>query len=468
MVRTSQQIGLLHHMGGGNLGDDASLGAVMQNIKTRWPDAKIVGFSMNPEDTLTRHGIRCYPIRALTWRFGNKSSDGRKTFKEKVKSAVSKYRLLFRLLKAIYVVAIRPPRTFCREVVFLVKSFRVLRSCDLLVITGGGQLVESSGGPWTFLGGPWSFPYTIFKWMLLARLAHAKTIVLNVGAGPLVSLVGKGFVRGALSLSDYVSFRDEQSRALVQQTGFRGKTHVFVDSAYSRDVSALTTRGTGKRRNGVVGLAPMAYGDPRLSAKHGHTTYDSYIQQLGLFGAWLVRNDYCVTLFCTDIGIDPPAVVDVEKIIRTCTGISNDNSDVLCRVHQWTIEELLSNMSSMDYVVTSRFHAVVFAHMLNKPVLAISNHVKVNTLMNELGLSEYCVDADKCNSNLLAGTFVSLVSNRDEIKSRMAEKLASYKEKLSNQFDELFPSEVRSSVRKSSSNVGAAYCEPPVPPELGR
>jgi polysaccharide pyruvyl transferase WcaK-like protein len=106
--------------------------------------------------------------------------------------------------------------------------------------------------------------------------------------------------------------------------------------------------------------------------------------------------------------------------------------------------------------------------MLNKPILAISNHVKVNTLMNELGLSEYCVEADKCNSNLLAGTFVSLVSNRDEIKSRMAEKLASYKEKLSNQFDELFPSEARSSVRKSSSHVGAAYCEPPVPPELGR
>jgi len=428
----------------------------MNNIQTRWPDAEIVGFSMNPEDTLARHGIRSYPIRALTWKFGHKrgKNDDRVTFTDKVKIAVSGYRFLSRLLAVIYAVAIGLPRTVCQEVVFLVKSFRFLRSFDLLIISGGGQLVESSGGAWTFLGGPWKFPYTIFKWASLAKLARVKTIVLNVGAGPLVSPLGKGFVRGALSLADYISFRDEQSRALVQHIGFHGRTHVFPDSAYSRDVSALRTRRIGRRSDMVVGLAPMAYGDPRLSPKHDPALYDSFIRKLGLFGSWLISNHYCVTLFCTDIGIDPPAVVDVEKIVRTYADMRNGNSHSVSRVHQWSIEELLSNMSAMDYVVTSRFHAVVFAHMLNKPVLAISNHVKVTTLMNELGLSKYCVDVQKCDSDVLAETFVSLVSNRDEIKNRMAEKLAAYREKLLTQFDELFPYEARRNVRKVSSLVG--------------
>ena len=63
VIHERKTIGLLDHLGGGNLGDDATLQAVMQNIKSRWPDAKIVGLSMNPDDTQRRHGIAAYPIR---------------------------------------------------------------------------------------------------------------------------------------------------------------------------------------------------------------------------------------------------------------------------------------------------------------------------------------------------------------------------------------------------------------------
>jgi polysaccharide pyruvyl transferase WcaK-like protein len=42
----------------------------------------------------------------------------------------------------------------------------------------------------------------------------------------------------------------------------------------------------------------------------------------------------------------------------------------------------------MDYVVTCRLHGVIFAHLLNKPVLTIAHHPKVTELMAALGLSE--------------------------------------------------------------------------------
>jgi polysaccharide pyruvyl transferase WcaK-like protein len=93
----------------------------------------------------------------------------------------------------------------------------------------------------------------------------------------------------------------------------------------------------------------------------------------------------------------------------------------------------------MDYVVTCRFYGVVFAHMLNVPVLALSHHPKVRTLMNDLGLSKYCIDIRECDLNQLKEAFTSLVSDRDEIKTRMAEKLDDYRREISIQFDELFP-----------------------------
>lgn len=441
MVHAPRRIGLVHHMSGGNLGDDATLAAVMHNIEARWPDAEMVGFAMVYED----------PRRAMTFPFSHKSlnaapapKENKATLKVKIKTAVTKNRFLYRLLKTIYTVAIAIPKTVLQEIPFLVKSFRDLRSFDLLIINAGGQLAESSGRPRAFDNCSWKFPYTMFKWVLLARLARAKPIVLNLGAGPLSGPLSKGFFTGALSRADYVSFRDEQSSAFVHQIGFKGATHVFPDSAYSRDVSALRASHIG-RKDSVVGLAPMVFGEANPPLKDEDPLYTSFLQQVGLFASWLIRNDYRPTLFCSDMEVDPSALCGVTAIVRADLGTAMRTGS-LDRVHQWSTEELLANMSSMDYVVTTRFHGVVFAHMLNIPVMAISNHPTVSSLMNDLGLSEYCVDMEKCDSRVLADTFVSLVSNRDEIKNRMATKLASHKERLSNQFDELFPSEVCSSV----------------------
>jgi polysaccharide pyruvyl transferase WcaK-like protein len=96
-------------------------------------------------------------------------------------------------------------------------------------------------------------------------------------------------------------------------------------------------------------------------------------------------------------------------------------------------------MSLMDYVVTCRFHGVVFAHLLNKPILALSHHSKVATLMNDIGLSQYCVDMDSFEADLLLSTFRLLVANCESIKGRLAVALARYRGELASQFDDLFP-----------------------------
>jgi polysaccharide pyruvyl transferase WcaK-like protein len=272
----------------------------------------------------------------------------------------------------------------------------------------------------------------MFKWMLLARLARVKCIALNVGAGPVVRPTSKWFVRQALFFATYASFRDEESKALVHRIGFKGATHVFPDNAYGLDTSSYKINPAKGRSNPIVGLAPMAYGDPRLSPDNDPVLYNGFIQQLGMFGSWLIENGYGLTLFCSDISLDPPAIEDVTRVVRGDGGS-------LRRVHQWTTEELLENMSSMDYVVAFRYHSVVMAHLLNIPVLAISHHPKVRNLMKDMGLSQYCVEIGNCDSKVLTEKFSSLVTNRGEIKSHMAEKLALYKGRLSLQFDELFP-----------------------------
>lgn len=435
-ARRSRTIGLLDHMGGGNLGDDATQTAVMQNIRARWPHAAIVGFSLNPADTHRRHGIPSYAIRTKTWQLGADRPAARRpetpvTLKERVKRRIARHGVLFGLLRALNAAVIRMPKAVVREVVFLARSFRRLRTLDVLIVSGGGQLTE-----W---GGPWTFPYTIFKWAVLARLAGVERVFLNVGAGPLTRPLSRYFVRRALELADYASFRDEQSRRLVHRIGFQGRSHVFPDNVYGLQLPASNGHGVSRRVRRLVGIAPMPYCDPRVYPEKDQAVYERLIRELARFGAWLTRRSYDVTLFGSDIGVDPLAIDDLERALRD--GHDVDPSARVRRVEATCTEELLAEMASMDYVVTCRFHGVVFAHLLNTPVLAISHHPKVATLMNALGLARYCVDIRRLDLPLLSGTFESLVDRRDEVRRRLAEALASYRSELTRQFDHLFPAE---------------------------
>ena len=185
----------------------------------------------------------------------------------------------------------------------------------------------------------------------------------------------------------------------------------------------------------------MPYFDPRVFAEKNQGVYDAYIRALGRFTAHLIRHGCAVALLSGDIGVDPMAVEDLQRALK--------NEGISAVTHSLTAErvgstqELLARLSAVDYVVTSRFHGVVFAHLLNKPVVALSHHPKVAALMNDIGLEKYCVrDLQPLDDEQLAQTFQALVDDQDRIRSRMAERLSAYRGRLAGQFDELFPENV--------------------------
>jgi polysaccharide pyruvyl transferase WcaK-like protein len=422
------KIGLLHHVGGGNLGDDATLDAVAGNINRRWPNAEIVAFSMNPDDTERRHGIRTHPIRRKGWNIIHKPAEIEATLKETVKSLTRKYGTVFYLLKATNAV-VRLPSEVLREVSFLVSSRRNIKSFDLLVISGGGQLTERDG--------PWGFPYTIFKWVVLARSAGVRCMFLNLGAGPLTHPLSKFLVTRALLAADYVALRDDKSQALVHEIGFTGESRVCPDSVYGLEVATTNASPLERRAQPIVGFAPMPYPGLRgYLAEKDQIVYDEFIRELANFASWLVGQSYALTIFGTDIGVDPAAIEDLQMALLTHHGITSSQYSINHSVK--SAHDLLATMSGMDYVVTCRFHGVVFAHLLSKPVLAIAHHPKVIDLMTDLGLSNYCVDIRELDLKLLADRFTSMVIDAEEIRSRMAASLKRNRQRLRSQFDELF------------------------------
>jgi polysaccharide pyruvyl transferase WcaK-like protein len=95
------RIALLNHIGGGNLGDDATVDAVIQNIRARWPKAEICAITMNPADTENRHGVAAYPVRAQTWDIAFTPPKHESSLKTALKMSVIRWKPLVRLLKGV-------------------------------------------------------------------------------------------------------------------------------------------------------------------------------------------------------------------------------------------------------------------------------------------------------------------------------------------------------------------------------
>src|ERR1700757_2728469 len=62
---TKPQIGIIAHVGNDNLGDEATVAALIQNLRRRLPRVGIVAFTSRPEHTREFHGIPAFRLRRL-------------------------------------------------------------------------------------------------------------------------------------------------------------------------------------------------------------------------------------------------------------------------------------------------------------------------------------------------------------------------------------------------------------------
>lgn len=427
------KIGLLDHMGYGNLGDAATQDALIANIKARVPGANIVAFSLNPEDTRRRHNIPCYSI--TNWHPGLHKAGKASTAVRNLRSRLKSF------LKNIPVFSAMALWTLnlIRELVHLGRTFKVLRTLDSLIIAGGGQLCEL----WR---GPWSHPYNVFKFSVLIKLANRKLLFLNVGAGPLNSILSRVFVRCSVALADYVSFRDVESQTLVKQLGVKRQTHVFADSVYALDISDYEI-GSAVGARPLIGLNPIGFCDPRIWPKHDVYAYSRYLDKLAAFSLWLLSRNYGVRVFSGEASVDVYALEDLKE--RLQNSLSPADVNEMFAPASASVKDLLAEMSRFDFVVTSKFHGVVFSHLLEKPVIALSYHNKIDDLMRVVGQGDHCLNIETFDDECLRGAFTTLVEDAEEVRAKCRQTTSSYSDALKAQFDELFvPENLQSHVQE--------------------
>jgi len=429
------KVGLLTPYSGGNLGDGAIQDAVIWNIRKRIQNVVIYGITLYPEDTKRRHDVLTFPLCGYCNRhyvlFNSETTegiDGRSNLNEgswkKVKRKIKEHRLAYLLLKHLY----GKVRMMIQEVTHIVGAYNLAKELNLIVVSGGGQLDE-------YWGGPWGHPYVLFKWAMFAKMTRCRFIMLSVGKSSLDSMLSRFFVKWALKLSAYRSYRDEVSKKLLNEYAFTTGDPVFPDLVFSLPIPSVFRCSTAEKGTTLVGVSPIAYCDPRVWPRQEPLVYESYVRKLASFISWLTRNNYKVLLFSTD---EP----DRETINDLLSKLAQDQKpyvmeNLLCPPSS-SVNELLSCLSRVDFVVASRLHGVKISHMLSKPTLAISYERKVSTYMSEVGLEDYCLDIDDFDLDSITAGFTRLLRDKEKITLKVKNKADEYEKSLEKQYENIF------------------------------
>lgn len=328
-----------------------------------------------------------------------------------------------RVLMAFVVVGAEPRQ--------YVRAFRKLKGTDILIVPGTGLVTDAFGlGSWG--------PYNQFKWTLMAKLRRSRVLFVSVGAGPIDSVFGRALVKAALSLADYRSYRDDSSRECVRRIGFRA-THdpVFPDLVFGLPEAVLSVdlaRPGGTRP--VVGLGLMEYYGRYSAADPRPETYRTYVRALAVFAIWLLEHDYDIRLLLGDA--DTMAISDFRSVLQARLGTYPETRIVEQPIA--SVQDVVGELAVTDVVVATRFHNVLLALLLNKPVISISFHHKCSSLMREMRLSEYCHEIGHMDADRLIRQFEQLEQNRKEVKRMISRGVDRARESLDEQFDLLFAS----------------------------
>jgi polysaccharide pyruvyl transferase WcaK-like protein len=402
--RRTRTCSLFGGFGLGNFGNEITLQAILCHLRRLLPNVRVSCICTHPVETAAAYKIIGVPIS---------------------RTVVTAWRPQNRVARALRSGIIGMPSELCRWF----EAFRTLRGTDVLIIPGTGLLTDAYGLR------SWG-PYNLFKWSFTAKMRGCKVLFVSVGAGPIYSRVGRWLVRSTLAMADFRSYRDRATKEYLSSIGAAvAGDRIFPDLAFSISDEIVPKYVIPRRRRSVIGLGLMLYHGRLSSDKSRESTYAAYLDRLVVFVKWLLARDYDVRLLIGELS-DTAVIAQFKDLLKDRLGAYQEGRIIDDPI--LTVEDLLAQLAETDAIVGTRFHNVLLALVLNKPVICISFHQKCTSLMEDMGLREYCQDIKELDADKLIEQFCQLEKNADSLRLKIGQKAEEFRKALDDQYNLIF------------------------------
>lgn len=444
-----KRIALYGNFGAGNFGNECTLQVVAEQLRRRWPDVQLTCLCTIPDDVRSRHGMRAVraSLAASDWSWADLDRE-----EPKPPAAPPRARRL-PLMRALRKLIRLAFRRVPRELLHWIQGFAVLVHCDVLIVPGT-QVVSD------YLCGPSGWPYDIFKWSTLARLCRVDVVFLSVGVGPIHHPLSRWLISRSLACAKYRSYRDRESQRTAELIGLPARRDpIYPDLAFGLAAQSLPPTRPRSRVRRIIGIGLKNQSGAGDGAEGDRST--RYLDTLADFIARLHERNYGVRLLIGDLQYDLKPRNELIEVMRR-KGIATQPPQLLVDDPR-SVEELLHQLEDTDAVISARLHNLVLALLLGRPVIALSDHSKLDSLLAELGLGYYRVALEPLQLDALLERFESLELNAERLMAHTRNAMERYRGALEEQYARVFAGDTdgrvsmpRGSAPGSPADAGSA------------
>jgi polysaccharide pyruvyl transferase WcaK-like protein len=385
-----------------NLGNECTLYATLENLRTVFPGTDVFCIGADPKVVKADYGI-----------------DGAVIDPTDVAAPIP-VRRGGRIAKAWRVLVSHAPHL----VADFARMLRTVGRGTTLSITGTGVLEADTATP--------NWLVRMLMWSLAARLRGGRVVFVSIGTDRASSRLNRWLLRAVLRGADYVSYRDRRSMACMAADGVDTRTHhVYPDLAFSLPRAVVPAAELPRPVPAHVGVGVVD-----MTKFPDTERYVQYLRQLAEFIGWLIDRGLCVTLLHGDGKYDAKALADLWRELEL-RGIRRDDARIRAPLIRNT-GELMRELAGLDIVIASRFHNIILSMLLGRPAIALSYHFKFAALMEEFSMERYCIELPDFNLEWLTQRFVELSFELGARARAIADAAAGLRPALEQQYRKAF------------------------------
>jgi polysaccharide pyruvyl transferase WcaK-like protein len=388
MRATPRNVAVFGNFGSDNLGNEASLQAMLDFVRRTRPDLPITCICYRVEQAQAEHEVSAIPI--------------------KLQGAKHKRLGLFGQI------FIETPL----RVADIVRTFYLARHFDLFIIPGTGILDDFSER-WR------AMPFDLFKWSLAAKFYGRPFVFVSIGAGPILHPISRWLLVSAAKMARYRSYRDTSSKSYMHSLGVAPlEDPVFPDLVFNLPVPKHPSCEFPDRLP-TVGVGIMHYFGWDRSSPLGPAIHDTYLGQMTQFVCWLLDHGYRVRLLM-GARSDQLSINEVLRRVAAQRGQPVTPHLIVEPAH--SLQELMLQILDTETIVATRFHNVVAALKVGRPVISIGYAEKNDALLAQVGLEAFCQPIEKLDLARLITEFQTMFERRAQFGDgirRAAEQLQS-------------------------------------------
>jgi polysaccharide pyruvyl transferase WcaK-like protein len=294
---------------------------------------------------------------------------------------------------------------------------------------------------------------SVFLWMFcgvarLEKIKGHKVVAFANDCGHLKPFNQKILKHTANTL-DLIMLRNPDASARFKEYGVTKEIHVTADSAYEYPLPPADYRKKVFQRLGlkpkgkpIIGIAPKEffwwpiafkpfapkediymYPMAHSWTKEGRESSQLYVDQSARHADW------CVEKYDADIALISMEHMDLPPTQRIHDAMKHKDRAVIVSSDDNIVDDIISVLSILTALVTTRYHAVVLSSCSAIPMISVSSDTRCEAVFRELGIMDLYIDyvkhpdaAPKISNldDVLISMTENLMNRRDDLKKRIA------------------------------------------------